>query len=84
MRHKTALNASALIMEAMTTSQTMVSLYETTRRNIPEDSRFQTRCHENLKSLPVNKRIVGKYVMHGASPYAKETLHITNEVKRGV
>jgi hypothetical protein len=32
------------------TSETSVSIYETTRRNIPEDSDLHTRCCENLKS----------------------------------
>jgi hypothetical protein len=39
-----------LMMEALRTSETSVNFYETTRRNIPEDSHFHTRRGENLKS----------------------------------
>jgi hypothetical protein len=38
-----------LMMEAVSTSETSVNLYETTRRNIPEDSHLHTRRHQNLK-----------------------------------
>jgi hypothetical protein len=38
----------ALMMAAVTTSETSVSFYEIARRNIPEDSRH-TRRRENLK-----------------------------------
>jgi hypothetical protein len=37
------------MMEAISTSETLVSFYETTRRNIPEDNRFHIRHRENLK-----------------------------------
>jgi hypothetical protein len=37
-------------MEAENTSKTSVSLYQTTRRNIPDDSHLHTRRRENLKS----------------------------------
>jgi hypothetical protein len=40
----------ALMMEAVSTSETLVSVYQTTRRNIPEDSHLHTRRRENLKS----------------------------------
>jgi hypothetical protein len=40
----------ALMMEAISTSETLANLYETTRRNIPEDSHLHTRHRENLKS----------------------------------
>jgi hypothetical protein len=33
-----------------TTSETSVNVYQTTRRNIPEDSHLHTRRRENLKS----------------------------------
>jgi hypothetical protein len=38
-----------LMMEAVSTSETSVNFYQTTRRNIPEDS-FHIRRRENLKS----------------------------------
>jgi hypothetical protein len=39
-----------LMMEAASTSETSVNVYQTTRRNIPEDSYRHTRRRENLKS----------------------------------
>jgi hypothetical protein len=38
------------MMEVVSTSETSVNFYDTTRRNIPEDSRLHTRRRENLKS----------------------------------
>jgi hypothetical protein len=40
----------ALLMEAVRAFETSVSLYETTRRNIPEGCHLHTRRHENLLS----------------------------------
>jgi hypothetical protein len=40
----------ALMMEAANTSETLLNFYQTTRRNIPEDSHLHTRRRENLKS----------------------------------
>jgi hypothetical protein len=39
-----------LMMEAVSYSETSVSIYETTRCNTPEDSRLHTRRRENPKS----------------------------------
>jgi hypothetical protein len=41
----------ALMMEGESTSETSVSLYQTTRRYNPEDSHLHTRRRENLKSF---------------------------------
>jgi hypothetical protein len=38
------------MMEAERTSETSVKFYQTTQRNIPEDSHLHTRRSENLKS----------------------------------
>jgi hypothetical protein len=38
-----------LMMEAVTSSETSVTFYQTTRRNIPEDSHLDPRRRENLK-----------------------------------
>jgi hypothetical protein len=38
------------MMEALGTSETLVSAYQTTGRNIPEDSHLRTHRRENLKS----------------------------------
>jgi hypothetical protein len=40
----------ALMMEAASTSETLVNFYHTTRRNNPEDSHLYTHRRENLKS----------------------------------
>jgi hypothetical protein len=40
----------ALMMEAASTSETLVNFYQTTRRYNPEDSHLHTRRLENLKS----------------------------------
>jgi hypothetical protein len=39
------------MMEAARTSETLVNFYQTTRRNIPEDSHLLTYRRENLKSF---------------------------------
>jgi hypothetical protein len=41
----------ALMMETVKTSETLVNIYQTTRRNIPEDRHFHIRRLENLKSF---------------------------------
>jgi hypothetical protein len=38
------------MMEAASTTETSLNLYQTTRRNNPEDSHRHTRRRENLKS----------------------------------
>jgi hypothetical protein len=40
----------ALMIAAANTSETSVNFYQTTRRNISEDSHLHTRRRENLKS----------------------------------
>jgi hypothetical protein len=43
------------MMETVSTSETSVNFYQTTRRNILEDSNFHTRLRENMKSHEINK-----------------------------
>jgi hypothetical protein len=43
-------------MEAVNTKETSLNFYETTRRNIPENSHLHTRRRENLKSRTVITR----------------------------
>jgi hypothetical protein len=50
-----------LMMEAVRTSEMSVSIYLTTRKYIPEDSKLQTHRHENLKSHTVS--IMSEYFM---------------------
>jgi hypothetical protein len=45
-----ALPTHRLMMEAVSTSETSVNFYETTRRSIPEGCYIHTRRRENLKS----------------------------------
>jgi hypothetical protein len=40
----------ALMMEAISTSEASVNIYQKTLRNIPEDSHLNIRRHKNLKS----------------------------------
>jgi hypothetical protein len=40
----------ALMMEAASTSETLVNFYQNTQRNNPEDSYLHTLCCEILKS----------------------------------
>jgi hypothetical protein len=44
----------ALMMEAVNTSETSVSFYQTTLGNIPEDSHLYICHRENLKSQQLN------------------------------
>jgi hypothetical protein len=37
------------MLEAASPSETPANIYQTTRRNNPEDSHLHTRCGENLK-----------------------------------
>jgi hypothetical protein len=46
----TATITITLMMEAVSTSETLVNFYETTQHNIPEDSHLHNRCCVNLKS----------------------------------
>jgi hypothetical protein len=43
----------ALTMEATRTSETLVNVYQTTRRYNPEDSHLRTHRRENLKSYKI-------------------------------
>jgi hypothetical protein len=43
------ISAMAVMMEAVSISETSVNLYESTRRSIPEDSHFHTRLRDNLQ-----------------------------------
>jgi hypothetical protein len=43
----------ALVAVAATTSETSINLYQTKRRNIPEDNHLHNRRRENLKSLRI-------------------------------
>jgi hypothetical protein len=59
----------ALMMKAVSTSETTVNLYQTTRRNIPEDSRHlhirrreNLKCHETVVADEVNLLVFNKTV----------------------
>jgi hypothetical protein len=61
----------ALMMEAVSTSETSVSFYQTTRRNIAEDSHLHTHRRENLKfeqgillrSITLSLKVTGVLIM---------------------
>jgi hypothetical protein len=54
------------MMEAASTSETSVNVYQTTRRKSPEDTYLHTRRRENLTSQLVNKNFL---VVHAAVNY---------------
>jgi hypothetical protein len=45
-----AASITALMIEAASTSETLVNFYQTTRRYNPEESHLRTHRSENLKS----------------------------------
>jgi hypothetical protein len=47
----------ALMMEALSFSETSVNIYQTTRCNYPEDNHIHTRRRENLKSHRDDRQI---------------------------
>jgi hypothetical protein len=52
LQYKDSLVSITLMMEAVSSSQTSISIYQTTRRNIPENSHLFSCRRENLKSHP--------------------------------
>jgi hypothetical protein len=50
------------MMEAASTSETSVNFYQTTRYNIPEDSRLHTRRCKNLKSHQVQVMLYNQII----------------------
>jgi hypothetical protein len=62
--------ATALIMKATSNSETSDNLYESARREMPEDGHLHIRRSENLKShlfLKNNKQAVSKSVKQYSS-----------------
>jgi hypothetical protein len=49
LRKLVTFEGGCLLMEVTSTSETSANFYQTTRRNIPEDSHLHTRYCENLK-----------------------------------
>jgi hypothetical protein len=45
------LKVDALMMDAVSASETLVSFCQTTWYYIPDDSDLHIHCHENLKSI---------------------------------
>jgi hypothetical protein len=52
----------ALMMETARTSETLVNLYQTTRRYNPEDSHLRTHRRENLKSDIFSIRLFALFI----------------------
>jgi hypothetical protein len=60
----------AMMMEAVSTSETSVNFYQTTRRNIPEDSHLHNRRRKNLKSKINSERKTCKILgSHGGEDF---------------
>jgi hypothetical protein len=56
--------AIALMMEAASTSETSVIVYQTTGLINPEDSHVHTRRHENLKSHSNKNHLHGNFMVN--------------------
>jgi hypothetical protein len=61
---------SALMMEAASTSETSINFYQTTRRNIPEDSHLQT-------SQPFEVRLASKQYLKIQYPTSEKIQHVS-------
>jgi hypothetical protein len=70
----------ALMMETVSTFETSVYFYETTRRNIPEDSLLHTRRRENLKSHLIREIISGFVQCHYLCSHIEKLNKRTGEV----
>jgi hypothetical protein len=57
-RFRGAYSLIALMTEAASSSETLVDIYQTKRRNNPEDSYLRTRHRENLKSQLLNRTFI--------------------------
>jgi hypothetical protein len=59
-----------LMMEAVSTSETLISIYQNTWRNIQEYSRLHTYRRENLKSLlKGNQSLASKAIVEGGQEF---------------
>jgi hypothetical protein len=63
----------SIMMEAVRISETSVNFYETTQRNIPEDSHLHTRRLENLKSYQISFSSYRNMM----DPYSTQTLAVS-------
>jgi hypothetical protein len=57
-----SLGDGALMMAAVSTSETLVNLYHTARRNIPEDSHLRTHRRENRKSHRISLKSLSSFL----------------------
>jgi hypothetical protein len=55
------LTASIIRVEAVSSSETSINMYQTTRCNVPEDSHLHTRRSENLRSHPFQVKAIDFY-----------------------
>jgi hypothetical protein len=66
----------ALMIEAVSSSETLVNIHQTTRYYIPEDSRLRAHRCENLKPHKYHRRLLVLYATNRSgikhSPVAKE------------
>jgi hypothetical protein len=64
------------MMKVVSTSETSVNFYQTSRRNIPEESNLRTRRHENLKSHDVYVRKFNLNNMIQSAYYLVNNVHV--------
>jgi hypothetical protein len=57
------------MMEAARTSETSVNVYQTTRRNNPEDSHLRTHHRENLKSYLISYLLQVTKLVYDNKPF---------------
>jgi hypothetical protein len=62
----------ALMMEAVSTPESSVNFYQTTRHNILQDSHLHMRCHENLESHLQNLSLDTRSPARGSNPVSPE------------
>jgi hypothetical protein len=64
------------MMEAASTSETSVSIYETTLLNVPKDNHLHTHHWKNLKSHLVLSYYMSRILPHSVEPVMNVTVGI--------
>jgi hypothetical protein len=75
----------ALMMETAKTSETLVNLYQSTRRYNPEDSHLHTHRRENLKSyllFALNLKVSASPYLHEHMFFFASLINETKKLKR--
>jgi hypothetical protein len=73
------------MMDVISTSETLVNFYQTTRRNIPEDSYLHTLRRQNLKShtnfLKIGMMIIPPQVTAARTRYQRHQIYQHGDVE---